>query len=90
MGLLNLIRNKENQKFDKESTLITIDNGVIPYEKFINKDKIQLIVLNENEEKVAQICKEIAKYQNEHREKDITVIVSSSYKKLREITKGAI
>lgn len=83
MSLFSPIKNRksQNQEFDKESTLITIDNGIIPYEKFINEDKIKLIVLDKNEEKIARICKEIAKYQNKHREKDITVIISSSYKK---------
>lgn len=92
MSLLGPIKNRksQNQEFDKESTLITIDNGIIPYEKFINEDKIKLIVLDKNEEKIARICKEIAKYQNKHREKDITVIISSSYKKIHEITRGAI
>ena len=92
MSLLSLIKNRKNQmqEFDKDSTLITIDNGVIPYEKFATEDKLKIIVLDENEEKVAQICKKIADYQDKNREKDITVIISSSYAKLHEITKGAL
>lgn len=92
MNLLSLIKNRKNQiqEFEKDSTLITIDNGIIPYEKFATEDKLTIIVLDKNEEKVSQICKKIADYQDKNREKDITVILSSSYKKLRQITKGAL
>lgn len=77
--------------FNSKNYNIIIENGIIPYNKIKDKKNINFVIATKDMELLQKSLKAIKSFKDEHKEiEDITVIISSSYEKLHELTKGAL
>lgn len=86
--MFNLLRKKNT--IDKDSKIIDIIDGKIPYNEIKNENKITFIIITQDEDVLKKSIQAIAEVSKENREKEINVVISSSYKKLHKITNGAL
>lgn len=86
--MFNLFKKKNT--IDKDSKIIDVVDGKIPYDKIKNEDKITFIIITQDEDVLKKSIQAIAEVSKENKEKEINVVISSSYKKLHKITNGAL
>lgn len=86
--MFNLLKKKNT--IDKDSKIIDVVNGKIPYDKIKNEDKITFIIITQDEEVLKKSIQAIAEISKENSEKEINVVISSSYEKLHRITNGIL
>ena len=86
--MFNLLKKKNT--IDKDSKIIDFDEGKIPYNEIKNEDKITFIIITQDEEVLKKSIDAIVRVSKEHKEKEINVVISSSYEKLHKITNGAL
>ena len=86
--MFNLLKKKNT--IDKDSKIIDVVDGKIPYNEIKNEDKITFIIITQDEDVLKKSIQSIAEVSKEHKEKKINVVISSSYEKLHKITNGAL
>lgn len=86
--MFNLFKKKNT--IDKDSKIIDVIDDKIPYDKIKNEDKITFIIITQDEDVLKKSIQAIAGVSKENKEKEINVVISSSYKKLHKITNGAL
>lgn len=86
--MFNLLKKKNT--IDKDSKIIDVVDGIIPYDEIKNEDKITFIIITQDENKLKKSIQSIAEVSKENKEKEINVVISSSYEKLHKITNGAL
>lgn len=86
--MFNLFKKKET--IDKDSKIIEVKDGVIPYDEVKNENKIAFIIITQDEDVLKKSIQSIAEVSKENKEKEINVVISSSYEKLHKITNGAL
>lgn len=86
--MFNILKKKNT--IDKDSKIIDVVDGKIPYDEIKKEEKITFIVITQDEEVLKKSIQAIAEVSKEHKEKEINVVISSSYKKLHKITNGAL
>ena len=86
--MFNLLKKKNT--IDKNSKLIDVVNGKIPYDEIKNEDKITFIIITQDEDVLKKSLQAIAEVTKDNKEKEINVVISSSYEKLHKITNGAL
>lgn len=86
--MFNLLKKKNT--IDKDSKIIDIVDGKIPYNEIKNEDKITFIIITQDEDILKKSIQAIAEISKENKEKEINVVISSSYEKLHKITNGAL
>ena len=79
---------KDRLKDSKE--IIIKDDKSIPYNQIENQDKITFVVTTKDETTLTKILKSIVKIEKEYKNKEIQVIISSSYEKLHKLTNGIL
>ena len=86
--MFNILKKKNT--IDKDSKIIDVVDGKIPYDEIKKEEKITFIVITQDEEVLKKSIQAIAEVSKEHKEKEINVVISSSYEKLHKITKCAL
>ncbi|MBP3445397.1 MAG: hypothetical protein J6K23_05615 [Bacilli bacterium] len=86
--MFNLLKKKNT--IDKDSKIIDVVNGKIPYDEIKNEDKITFIIITQDEDVLKKSLQAIAEVTKDNKEKEINVVISSSYEKLHKITNGAL
>lgn len=86
--MFNLLKKKNT--IDKDSKIIDVVDGKIPYNEIKNEDKITFIIITQDEDVLKKSIQAIAEVSKENKEKEINVVISSSYEKLHKITNGAL
>ena len=86
--MFNILKKKNT--IDKDSKIIDIVDGKIPYNEIKNEDKITFIIITQDEDILKKSIQAIAEISKENKEKEINVVISSSYEKLHKITNGAL
>lgn len=86
--MFNLLKKKNT--IDKDSKIIDVVDGKIPYNEIKNEDKITFIIITQDEDVLKKSIQSIAEVSKENKEKEINVVISSSYEKLHKITNGAL
>ena len=86
--MFNLLKKKNT--IDKDSKIIDVVDGKIPYNEINDEDKITFIIITQDEDVLKKSIQSIAEVSKENKEKEINVVISSSYKKLHKITNGAL
>ena len=86
--MFNLLKKKNT--IDKDSKIIDVVDGKIPYNEIKNEDKITFIIITQDEDVLKKSIQAIAEISKENKEKEINVVISSSYEKLHKITNGAL
>lgn len=86
--MFNLLKKKNT--IDKDSKIIDVVNGKIPYDEIKNEDKITFIIITQDEDVLKKSLQVIAEVTKDNKEKEINVVISSSYEKLHKITNGAL
>ena len=86
--MFNLLKKKNT--IDKDSKIIDVIDGKIPYNEIKNEDKITFIIITQDEDVLKKSIQAIAEISKENKEKEINVVISSSYEKLHKITNGAL
>ena len=86
--MFNLLKKKNT--IDKDSKIIDVVDGKIPYNEINDEDKITFIIITQDEDVLKKSIQAIAEVSKENKEKEINVVISSSYKKLHKITNGAL
>lgn len=81
---------KKKNTIDKDSKIIDVVDGKIPYNEIKNEDKITFIIITQDEDVLKKSIQAIAEISKENKEKEINVVISSSYEKLHKITNGAL
>ena len=86
--MFNLLKKKNT--IDKDSKIIDVVDGKIPYNEINDEDKITFIIITQDEDILKKSIQAIAEISKENKEKEINVVISSSYEKLHKITNGAL
>ena len=86
--MFNLLKKKNT--IDKDSKIIDVVDGKIPYNEINDEDKITFIIITQDEDVLKKSIQAIAEVSKENKEKEINVVISSSYEKLHKITNGAL
>lgn len=86
--MFNLLKKKNT--IDKDSKIIDVVNGKIPYDEIKNEDKITFIIITQDEDVLKKSLQAIAEVTKDNKEKEINVVILSSYEKLHKITNGAL
>ena len=86
--MFNLLKKKNT--IDKDSKIIDVVDGKIPYNEIKNEDKITFIIITQDEDILKKSIQAIAEVSKENKEKEINVVISSSYEKLHKIINGAL
>lgn len=86
--MFNLFKKKKT--IDKDSKVIEVKDGKIPYDEVKNENKISFIIITKDEDVLKKSIDAIVRVGKEHKEKEINVFISSSYEKLHKITNGAL
>ena len=71
--MFNLLKKKNT--IDKDSKIIDVVNGKIPYDKIKNEDKITFIIITQDEEVLKKSIQAIAEISKENSEKEINVVI---------------
>lgn len=80
MIMFNLLKKKNT--IDKDSKIIDVVDGKIPYNEIKNEDKITFIIITQDENVLKKSIQTIAEISKEN--KEINVVISSSYEKLHK------
>lgn len=86
--MFNLLKKKNT--INKDSKIINVVDGKIPYSEIKNEDKITFVIITKDEDVLKNSLQSIAEVTKENKEKEINVVISSSYEKLHKITNGAL
>ena len=86
--MFNLLKKKNT--IDKDSKIIDVVDGKIPYSEIKNEDKITFVIITKDEDVLKNSLQAIAEVTKDNKEKEINVVISSSYEKLHKITNGAL
>ena len=86
--MFNILKKKNT--IDKDSKIIDVVDGKIPYNEIKNEDKITFIIITQDENVLKKSIQAIVEISKENKEKEINVVISSSYEKLHKITNGAL
>lgn len=89
MSIYNHINKIKNNKINQNEK-ITINNGIIKYNKINNLNKITFIIITTDKNILKKSTNAIIEFQKENKEKEITVFVSSNYEKLRKLSNGLL
>lgn len=81
---------KKKNTIDKDSKIIDVVDGKIPYNEIKNENKITFIIITKDEDVLKKSIQSISEVSKENKEKEINVVISSSYEKLHKITNGAL
>lgn len=87
MNIKEYFKNKKDLKGEK---IIKVKNKNIPYDEIKNNNKVTFIVCTKDEKVLTETLSAITEVSEQNKEKEITVIISSSYNKLHELTNGAL
>lgn len=86
--MFNLLKKKNT--IDKDSKIIDVVDGKIPYNEINNEDKITFIIITQDEDVLKKSIQAIAEVSKKNKEKEINAVISSSYEKLHKITNGVL
>lgn len=89
MNIYNLINKMKKDRF-KENIKIAINDGIIPYNKVNNLNKITFIIVTTDKNVLQKSTEAIIEFQKKNKEKEITVFVSSNYEKLHRLSNGLL
>lgn len=73
----------------KDTKPVIIENELsIPFNEFEDQKDITIVVITKDETALEKVAKVITEYHEEHKEKNINVVISSSYEKLHRLSGG--
>lgn len=92
MNKINFFNNgsKRLSKILKSKTIVPVYNAEIPYDEIKNQKQIAFIVISKDETVLKESIEAITEFQEQHKDLEITVFISSSYEKLHRLTNGAL
>lgn len=68
--------------------VIEVKDGVIPYDEIKDQKDITFVIITKDEKVLEDSIKAITKVKEEYKDKDFTVVISSSYEKLHTLSNG--
>ena len=74
----------------KNKKEVKVIDGKIPYEEIKNEKDITFVIITKDEKILEESVKAIADIHKENKDMNITVVISSDYKKLHEATNGKL
>lgn len=86
MNIKNIF--KKNKLKDTKSFIVENELS-IPFNEFENQKDITIVVITKDETVLEKVARVITEYHQEHTEKNINVVISSSYEKLHRLSGGA-
>lgn len=73
----------------KDTKPVIIENELsIPFNEFEDQKDITIVVITKDETVLEKVAGVITAYHKEHEEKNINVVISSSYEKLHRLSGG--